>query len=523
MKEKLAHYREKLRQVWGQMGKKQKLWLGATAGVLLLSVVMLIFIFSKTEYEVAFQNLDATDAAAIMNYLDSNGISYQLSPNGDSISVPSAVASRVKVDVASQGLVQNGTIGFEAFNTGASQFGMTDNEFNVKYRNALNGEIERLLNGMQGVQSSNVLVNLPEESVFMVPEDQERASASIRINFKTGYRPSQEEVDGYFNLVRTAVPKLAIEDITISSPAGELLPSEKLTGTGGAVGTVDKQFEIQRKYETDLKRNIQQFLGRIVGADNVVVSVASSLNFDRRSTEENLVRPLENNDNNGIIISEQETSRSVTGQSGAGTGGVVGTGETDIPGYQATEGAGTSSSEETSRTTNYEVSRVHNKIESAPFVVKDLAISVGIKASSLSEEQLNQVQTSIVNLVRGQLVDSGQDVTNDELMAKKVTLIAQEFAAEEGEQGEAGLSLAWWVGIGAAALALVGGAAYVIARRRKQQEETEELPIPTKVEYPTLDLENVGGENQARKNLESLAKRKPDEFVNLLRTWLADE
>ncbi|MNW08930.1 hypothetical protein D3C71_2058110 [compost metagenome] len=50
-----------------------------------------------------------------------------------------------------------------------------------------------------------------------------------------------------------------------------------------------------------------------------------------------------------------------------------------------------------------------------------------------------------------------------------------------------------------------------------------EIAAPSKVEYPTLDLDNVTNDNQARKNLETLAKRKPDEFVNLLRTWLVDE
>ncbi|MOA26555.1 hypothetical protein D3C78_1473550 [compost metagenome] len=60
-------------------------------------------------------------------------------------------------------------------------------------------------------------------------------------------------------------------------------------------------------------------------------------------------------------------------------------------------------------------------------------------------------------------------------------------------------------------------------KRKKVEEEEIEVAPPVKVEYPTLDLETLGNDSQARKNLESLAKRKPDEFVNLLRTWLADE
>jgi flagellar M-ring protein FliF len=43
------------------------------------------------------------------------------------------------------------------------------------------------------------------------------------------------------------------------------------------------------------------------------------------------------------------------------------------------------------------------------------------------------------------------------------------------------------------------------------------------VMIPSIDLENIANENQVRKQLESLARRKPDEFVNLLRTWLVDE
>ncbi|MGO4372706.1 hypothetical protein AB4Z21_18485 [Paenibacillus sp. MCAF20] len=64
----------------------------------------------------------------------------------------------------------------------------------------------------------------------------------------------------------------------------------------------------------------------------------------------------------------------------------------------------------------------------------------------------------------------------------------------------------------------------MLVRRRKQSVVEEiDMASPPKVEYPTLDFDSVNGDSQARKNLETLAKRKPDEFVNLLRTWLVDE
>jgi len=517
--EKLGQFRAKLAGYWSGTGSKQKIWLGATAGVLLLTVILLTVLFSRTEYELAFRDLDSTDAAAVMNYLDSNNIPYKLSGGGTSISVPAASTAKVKVEAGAQGLVQNGSIGFEAFNNNSSMFGATDREFDVKFRNALNGEIQHLLNDMQGVQKSRVLVTLPQESVFLTSEERDQASASVTMTFKPGYRPTQKEIDGYYNLVKAAVPKLESSNIVISSTEGEMTFSGEVGGLNGS-STLESHFQVQRKYENDMKRNVQQFLSRIVGMDNLVVSVSSAINFDQKVTDEQLVKPLDDNNNNGIIISEQTDSKTATGASGE-AGGVAGMGETDVPGYQGSEGS--TNTEQNTRTTNYDVNRIKNQIQSGPYIIKDLSISVAIEKSKLTDEAAADINGFLVNLVRSQLVESGQDVNDDALIAKKVSLIGQTFSEGGSEAASSGLSTAWIIAIGLAALALIGGIGFVVMRRRKQADMEDDLSMPGNVEYPTIDLESVNNESQVRKQLETLAKRKPDEFVNLLRTWLVDE
>ncbi|MFD0711268.1 flagellar basal-body MS-ring/collar protein FliF [Paenibacillus sp. GCM10027626] len=520
MNEKFAQYRGRITQYWNGIGKKQKIWLGATAAALLLTVVLLTALFSRTEYELAFRDLDNTDAAAVMSYLDSNGIPYKLSDGGTSISVPAASTAKVKVEAGAQGLIQNGSLGFEAFSSNSSMFGATDREFDVKFRNALNGEIQQLLNGMKGVQKSHVLVTLPQEGVFLSTEDREAASASVMITFKPGYRPTQKEIDGYYNLVKASVPGLTASEIVVSSNEGELMASNNVDGINGALA-LETHFQIQRQYENDLKREVQQFLSRIVGADNLVVSVSSAINFDKKVTDEQLVKPLDNNNNNGIIISEQVDSRSATGSDGAG--GIAGTGSTDIPGYQADDNNGSASSEQNSRITNYDVNRINNQIQSGPYVIKDLSISVAVEKSRLNEESTADISAYLTKLVRSQLVESGQDVNDNALMAQKVSLIAQTFSEGGSVAASSGLSTPWIIGLGVAALALIGGIGYAVVRKRRQAGEEDELSMPDNVEYPTIDLENVNNESQVRKQLETLAKRKPEEFVNLLRTWLVDE
>ena len=112
MNEKWAQVRDKLTSFWNQYSRTQKWVLATTAALLLIAVILLTAWLTRTQYEVAFQNLDSSDAASIMQYLDGSGIPYKLSGDGSSISVPSAMASRARVDVGSQGLVQNGSIGF---------------------------------------------------------------------------------------------------------------------------------------------------------------------------------------------------------------------------------------------------------------------------------------------------------------------------------------------------------------------------------------------------------------------------
>lgn len=523
MNEKFAQYRERLTQFWGQMGRKQKIWLGASVCGILVAIILMTVIFTKTEYELAFKNLDATDAAAVIQYLDDNGIEYQISSNGKNISVPSKVASKVKIDAGSQGLVQNGSIGFDLFSNKSSQLGTTENEFNVMYQSAFNGEVQKLLNGLQGVESSKVLINRPEESVFLRPEDTSKATASIRINFVPGYRPSQKEIDGYYNLVKVAVPDLELEDIVIASPQGVLTSSEAGGNDTSGMDAIALQFQIQQKFESEVAKSVQQFLSSFVDINKTVVSVSSSINFDKKVSKEDLVKPLENNNNNGIIISEELNNSSFTGSAGA-AGGVAGTGETDIPSYDAAS-QNSGSSETSSQFRNYDVNRITNNIESAPFVLRDLSINVAIDESAISDEaSRTQIMNYLTTFVRGKLADSGQDVNNDQLIEKKVSLIARKFSEGNATASAGGISTTWAIGIGAALLALIGGLVVMLARKRKQPiEEQMEMAPPAKVEYPTLDLETVSSENQARKNLETLAKRKPDEFVNLLRTWLVDE
>jgi flagellar M-ring protein FliF len=524
--ERFAQYKDRGVQYWNRFSSRQKILFFSTLFIIITIIVVITMQLSKTEYEVAFKDLDSTDSAAVMTYLDSAGIPYKLSTDGKSISVPSTQAARIKVDIGSQGIVQEGSIGYKVFDESSSMIGTTDREFDVKYNNALNGEVEQLMRRMQGIKDAKVLINLPEETVFAAQEDQEKASASVVLSFNPGFRPSQENIDGYFNLVKSAVPNLPVENITIANNEVELMPSSR-GGQAGISSQVEENFALQKKFEEEVKKDVKQFLSTLTGPDKVDVLVFSKLNFDKENRKEDLVVPVDEENMKGIEISSQIISNSYSGQ-GNTNGGVAGTGEQDVAGYPSDTTTGTSTSEESSETRNYEVSRITKDIIASPYTVKDLTINVAVEPPSgqttLDQPTTDAIQNILVNIVRASLADSGVEYTDADL-TKKVSVYSQQFGsnAEAATSGRLANWMMWAIGAAALLVGAGGGYFFYRSRRKNVEEEEEDVPLQVPTEFPSINLESVTNESQVRKQLESLAKKKPDEFVNLLRTWLSDE
>ncbi|MFD2613000.1 flagellar basal-body MS-ring/collar protein FliF [Paenibacillus gansuensis] len=531
MNERLLQYRERMTQYWTQFNKTQKIMLVSAVLMSVLAIILLSFYFSKTEYSTAFTNLDSADASGIAAYLDSNGIPYKISssPDGKSmIDVPAADATKVKIEGEAQGLIQNGSIGFDIFSKSENMFGFTDNEFDVVKQDALAGEIQQLINSMNGITSSKVLVTLPEEDPFVTTEDQQQALASVNVRFKPGYRPDQAQIDSIYNLVSKSVPNLPLDNINVTGPDSELLPSSKTAGNDSA-GVVAQQFEVTNQFNKSIENNVKQFLGPLFGNGKFVVSVVSKLNFDKVNSQENLVTPVVNDE--GIAVSVQKIQENYSGE-GAPSGGVAGTGQTDVPNYPSSSSTGKTTSEKSSETINNEINRIQNTISRSPYSVKDLTINIGIEPpdpnnpASLTQETKDEVKNIMVNIVSASLADNGMAFTPED-MQNKVVIFSKAFEGKQQAETTSALSKYLMFGLGGVALALVTGGIVLAVRRKRRAaelaEEELEMAPSTRVELPSIEMDPAKNENQVRKQLETLAKKRPEEFVNLLRTWLVDE
>ena len=253
------------------------------------------------EFHPLYTNLDASDAGIIINRLKDQKISYRLSANGSTILVPQEKIYETRMELASEGLPQGGSIGFELFDN--TKLGMSEFAQNVNYQRALQGELVRTINGFEEVESSRVHIVMPEKSLFL--KDEESASASVVLKLRHGKWLTQQQVQGIVHLVSSSVSHMGPENVTVVDSNGRLLTGSK-DQTGIATLSSD-QLDYQAKVEQKLENRVLTMLEKALGANRAIVRVSCDLNFKHYEMTEERFFP-----ENQVVRSEQlynETAR----------------------------------------------------------------------------------------------------------------------------------------------------------------------------------------------------------------------
>lgn len=527
MSERLLQYREKFLEKWNQLGKRQKLIIVASLLAVFLTFGLYLYISSQPNYVSLYNTrLSEQEIGTIKQELESRQIPYRITGNGTQIEVPQQMAQEIVVDLAAQGIPSQSGINAQIFSSTGS-LGITDRQFDALKKDALQLELKNMLEKVRGVRSAQVLVTLPEESVFITESD-DQASASITVETEPGLRLSQEQIRALYYLVSRSVKNLPIENITITDQYLNplVLEDEK----SNSLTEYDKQQEIKRKVERDIQQNVYNLLGTILGRDRVIVQTSVQIDFSQVTQKENLVTPVDEENKEGITISSQKRSKTFSGE-GAPPGGIAGTNQGDTPQYPADQQGGKSEYEEVEETVNKEVNRIQRDIVESPYKIVDLAINVGVEPEEgqqqLDQQTLDAIRQALRSVVQVNINKPSQEIT-PEFLDQRITILPRTFSGKVAAENTPWYEQ-WWflLGLGVLLLAAIGATAFVLVRRRNKEKEEEDQALadvsPTQMEVPDLQYKEDADDVIVRKQLEKLARSKPDEFVTLLRTWLAED
>ena len=134
-------------------GQKLGFMVGLAAVIAMISG---LWMWSQTpDYRVLYGNLSDRDGGAVIASLQQLNVPYKMAEGGGAILVPSNQVYDTRLKLAAQGLPRGGTVGFELMENqklGTSQF-----QEQVNYQRALEGELARSINTIEGVVSATRL------------------------------------------------------------------------------------------------------------------------------------------------------------------------------------------------------------------------------------------------------------------------------------------------------------------------------------------------------------------------------
>src|SRR5690625_2463284 len=529
MREKINQFIQQLKDVWNNSSKKQKVLFFSIAGTLVVLIAIITIITSTTKFVPLYTNLSVQEVGQIKEELDARNIPYELQDGGTTIEVPEDQSDQLLVELAGQGIPHSGHIDYSFFSENTS-WGITDNEFNMMKLDAMQTELANLIKSIEGIEDAKVMITLPQESIF-VSDALEEASASIVIHTQFGHEFEGNQIESLYHLVSKAIPNLPAENIVITNQYFEYF--DQSTTANGVADEFSQQQEIKREIERDIQKRLQQMLGVMVGMDRVVVSVTADLDFTDEKRTEELVEPVDVDNMEGIPVSIESIQETFEGTEGEG--GIAGTGDEDIANYPAAVAGQDGDYELVKETINYELNHINREIAEAPYKLRDLGIQVvvdnvravdGDDIEFLTQQEQTTVEQGIASILNSMITTSIDNEYGEIEPEEKISIVFQEFGGIDREGlGETGPTIPVWVYVvGSILLIAIALLIYLLVRNRRAEEDLLEQPITEEeIAVPDLSTQPQSEEEIQREQLEKMAKDSPEEYANVLRSWISDD
>jgi flagellar M-ring protein FliF len=303
---------KQLREIWGRLSQAQQVLFGGLAMVVIGISVAVTWMGSGTDWRLLYGRLDAAEAGRIVTVLEGQKVPHRLVSGGTAIQVPAEQVHALRAQLAAKGMPKADGTGFEIFDKPA--FGMSDFVQRANYVRALQGELARTIQQIEGVESSRVMIVLPENR--LVIDAQRKATASVFLKVRVPGLLAAEAVSAIRFLVSNAVEGLQVRDVTVVDNYGAVLsePAEE----SGSASMVGGQLQQRKNIERYLTEKLRTMFETILGPGQAVVRVSADLSFDA------ITRSSEYYDPQGTVPKNQTRRQETTDSSSVLPGGVAG-------------------------------------------------------------------------------------------------------------------------------------------------------------------------------------------------------
>ena len=355
-----------------ELGPRKLASMGAVLALVLAVVGIASVYLNRPAYETLYVGLERSDVNQIGMVLGESGIDFDVASDGTTVMVAAGRTAAARMLLAEKGLPTSANAGYELFDNVGS-LGLTSFMQQVTKVRALEGEIARTIQSINGIRAARVHLVMPERASFRRDEQQPSASVVIRT---TGLDAGQSAAAIRY-LVAAAVPGLGVEKVTVLDSGGTLLAA----GDDPASSSASRSLGFERNVELQVEDNIRRALAPYLGPENFRASVKADLNTDLRQSEETIFDPESRVERSVQVVRSNENSS----QQSAGSPASV---DQNLPETEAPATAGPQSTEQNERkeeTTNYEMNSKRVATTSNGYTLNRMSIAVVVNRQRLME------------------------------------------------------------------------------------------------------------------------------------------
>lgn len=544
-----------LRKLVASLTIRQRLTLLGAAVLAILALSWFLHWNRERDFKPLYTSLSSEDAGAVLAKLRESGVEYRVRDADSTILIPSERIAELRLQMATAGIPKSGRIGYELFDK--TNLGITDFTEQVNYHRAVEGELERSVMSISGVEQARVHVTFPKDSAFT--DDREPAKASVMVKLTPGVTLSQQNAAAITQLVASAVEGLAPEAVSVMDMHANLLMRPKKPGDGSEPSDDVLQYKDKLEHETLAK--INSVLDPLLGPEKYRASVDVDCDLTSGEQSEELFDP-----SHSVITSSQ---RSEEGSVSHDPAGVPGT-QSNLPRPTPRAGVQAGGVARRSESMAYETSRTVRRLKLPQGIVRRMSVSLLVDQDvrwektgkgaaahfervieAPSAERMKAIQ-SVVAAAAGFNATRGDQLTV-ETLPFEATLNAEPPATSSPEPGSHSspaqkFSPMLMAGVAGGALLLIAIAVFLLRKRAKRSIRHPEMPSQLVAadtahdplaapEEPKLDISGapIGLETAEAFNLAPMmttksqvltrqvgeeAKKDPAALARVLRSWL---
>ncbi len=346
----MAEMLNNLREIWRRTSLVQRAVLLAVLLGCGGAAAMLIGWARQPSMAMLYSGLSTEEAAAIVERIRDEGVPYELKAGGTAVYVPEQKVYPMRLLLAGQGLPTGDQAGYRILDDekiGASPFIQR-----VNYNRAIEGELSKTIQTLQGVASARVHVVRPEATLFSGQEKE--ASASVVLKLHAGRRLGPGSVSAIVHLVAGAVEGLKPEKVVVVDSANNLLSAGGEDDVAKKAGSF---LDYKSQVEQYLAGKAEDMLAAALGPNRASVRVHAVI---ETSTMEETVETYD--PANRVVAKEETKNRSISGAADT-TGGTP------------------SKETEKSSTTEYLASLTRRRQESLPGKIQSITVAALVDLS----------------------------------------------------------------------------------------------------------------------------------------------